>query len=66
MYLLSQDFQQQHVVRESGLEPVVRVRDNSQKMSVLWTPATFIAWLNRLRDWDPVSNSYLVTNSWAA
>ena len=47
------DFQQQHVVRESGLEPVVRVRDNSQKMSVLWTPSTFIAWLNRLRDWDP-------------
>lgn len=47
------DFQQQHVVRESGLEPVVRVRDTSQKMSVLWTPATFCAWLNRLRDWDP-------------
>ncbi|KAK3927471.1 Kinesin-like protein KIF14 [Frankliniella fusca] len=47
------DFQQQHVVRESGLEPVVRVRDSSQRMSVLWTPPTFYAWLNRLRDWDP-------------
>ncbi|XP_034236612.1 kinesin-like protein KIF14 isoform X3 [Thrips palmi] len=47
------DFQQQHVVRESGLEPVIRVRDHSQKMSVLWTPATFGAWLDRLRDWDP-------------
>ncbi|XP_020282202.1 kinesin-like protein KIF14 isoform X2 [Pseudomyrmex gracilis] len=46
------EFDQQQIVVEKNLRPVVRVRDTARVMETLWQPADFLDWIHRLRNCD--------------
>lgn len=47
-----QEFDQQQIVVEKNLRPVVRVRDTARMIETLWQPADFLDWIHRLRNCD--------------
>lgn len=45
-----QEFHQQQIVVDRGLQPVIRVRDRDNMVETLWQPVRFLDWIHRLRD----------------
>lgn len=74
-----QEFHQQQIVVDKGLQPVIRVRDKDNMVESLWQPLRFLDWIHRLRDhelehsikelqdcedkWEPFEDSDIVPDS---
>ncbi|XP_076281129.1 kinesin family member nebbish isoform X2 [Lasioglossum baleicum] len=49
---LNYEFDQQQVIVNKSLKPVIRIRNRDCMKETLWQPIRFLDWVHRLRDYD--------------
>ncbi|CAL7943253.1 unnamed protein product [Xylocopa violacea] len=49
---LNYEFDQQQVIVNKSLKPVIRIRNRDSMKEILWKPMRFLDWVHRLRDYD--------------
>ncbi|XP_076685162.1 kinesin family member nebbish isoform X2 [Andrena cerasifolii] len=49
---INYEFDQQQVIVNKSLKPVIRIRDRDCMKETLWQPMRFLDWVHRLRDYD--------------
>ncbi|KOC70525.1 Kinesin-like protein KIF14 [Habropoda laboriosa] len=49
---INYEFDQQQVIVNKTLQPVIRIRNKDSMKETLWQPMRFLDWVHRLRDYD--------------
>ncbi|XP_076247461.1 kinesin family member nebbish [Calliopsis andreniformis] len=49
---LNYEFDQQQIIVNKSLKPVIRIRNKDSMKETLWQPMKFLDWVHRLRDYD--------------
>lgn len=52
MLFLLQEFFQQQVITDNGLQPMIRIRDKNRMQETFWHPLHFVEWVHRVRDYE--------------
>ncbi|OAD61345.1 Kinesin-like protein KIF14 [Eufriesea mexicana] len=49
---INYEFDQQQIIINKNLEPVIRIRNKDDMKETFWQPMRFLDWVHRLRDYD--------------